>query len=98
MSKGKKHTTWMAVHTETYVGLRPIQPIRVYVADKFQTMMSIGPSHFLYHTKVTDPYRIYGTDTFVHVPRSLCKRARITVNIDNDKIIARRAMHTANAK
>lgn len=49
----------------------------------------VSPDDFLVRTgDVTRPYEIYGTDIYVHVPRSLCNRARVVVNIMTNKIVS----------
>lgn len=54
-----------------------------------QDQIVVSPDDFLVRTgNVTKPYEIYGTDIYVHVPRSLCNRARVVVNIMTDKIVS----------
>lgn len=63
------------------------RPIPIIITDK-DFLVRQGKSQ-------SKPFRIYGTETFVHVPLSLCNRARISINKDG-KIVAKSRCYTRN--
>lgn len=92
-----KQRQWMKENTKKIVGLRPIRRMWVYTEFGTNSTMEITPETFLYGESRLEPMSIFGPEQVrVHVPRSLCKRARIQVNIHTGQIIGKSAMHTAN--
>lgn len=84
---------WTKEHYESVKGYRPIRSFQVYDINMKPT--EITPLDFLFG-RLKEPLEVFGRLTKVHVPRSLLKRARITVNKVTREIKGSNAMYTAN--
>lgn len=86
---------YMREHYKNIVGLRVKECVWLYT-DKM-TKVLIQPDDFLFSKSRLRPMNIFGNDVLkVHVPRSLCKRARITLNKTTGKIVATSKMYSKN--
>jgi hypothetical protein len=77
---------WLKKNYENFVGLRLNREGMFY--DINGNQIHLDKDTFLVHKSTTKPVRVFRTITLVHVPRSLCRRARITVNKNTGTIVA----------
>lgn len=61
-----------------------------------ETSLIVTPNDFLVSKNRVQPYLIYGSDFQVHVPRSLCDKATITIRKDTGEVIAKSRSYTRN--
>lgn len=89
-----KQRQWVKDNTTALTGLRVNKPVQLY--NQNMQLVTVTPNDFLYSSSRKETYQIYGKeDVEVHVPRSLCRRARIVVNREGT-IIATSAMNSRN--
>lgn len=83
---------WVKRHYQEVIGLRVKERVVLHKETRTGlTQIAVYPHDFLVRTGgITRPYEIYGTDVYVHVPRSLCVRARITVDRMTGEIKSKR--------
>lgn len=95
MSTGKTRNKWDKKNLRNIVGCR-VREVGVFYNANTVGVIVVKPTDFLVSKSRLLPFTIYGTDIKVHVPRSLCTRARIVVNINKgNKIIANQPNQSA---
>lgn len=90
----KKQRQWIKDHYDQVTGFRPICIFGAWT-DKM-ILRTMSPEDFLFDGSTNKPFKIYGSINRVHVPRSLLKRARVSVDKVTREIKGRNAMHYAN--
>lgn len=81
---------WMRENSKPIVGIRVIQPVRLLAEDL--SIFVAYPEMVFYHEKRGEsrkPYILFPTNRKYHVPLSLTKRVRLTINKNNNNVIAR---------
>lgn len=94
MRDKEKQKQWTRENYKRIVGFRPTKMFRVY-RDDLSSMIPIDSVDFLVGT-FKKPLTVYGTNVKVHVPRSLCRRERLLVNINTGTIVSKGKMNYAN--
>lgn len=83
----EKQKKWVKENYTLLTGCRVREEGCFYMANERERQIIVKPEHFLVSNSRLEPFRIYNTQVFIHVPRSLCDRARIVVD-KNGKIVS----------
>lgn len=92
---GTKHNQWVKDNYQSIKGFRPKLHFSA-IAEDLTSWIDLTPDDFLFNGTTKQPFMIFSRVGRVHAPRSLLKRARITINRNSGKVVAKSAMHTAN--
>jgi hypothetical protein len=82
MRDKQKQKDWRKINLHSQVGLRPTEPIEVMAEAGYK--IKLYENDFLFRKKGEKTYRIFGREPLrAHIPRSLCRRVRVTLNSED---------------
>jgi hypothetical protein len=95
--RNEQKRAWKKANCKDITGLRPRCAFLALEANWGLTTYAVTPNDFLIKGKTQElPCSLYGTNVLLHVPRSLCHRARITIKLSDGSIVATSKMNYAN--
>lgn len=99
MDKAKtraRNKQWLKDNTHMVTGLRPLRDFECYTTDMILSV--VNPDCLFTKSAPTKPATLHGTDLQYHLPRSLCKRAKVLIHNKTGAIVAKFNMVTAQPK
>lgn len=90
MRDKKKQKEWIKKNYKTIIGVRVTRSC--HVLNDVGEMVVVVPENFFFHKHIREPFTEFSTGQKFHIPLSLTKRAKITVNKKHGGIVAKQSV------